>query len=79
MSLTRFHSTNLTEADLTGANFENVEFLETDLTRAILLEATNLTADMLNSAKLCRTQLPESLEIDPNRDCAELGITDLSD
>ena len=44
------------------------------LSGADLTTAQNWTEEQLKSAKLCQTKLPEGCFLDPDRDCAELGI-----
>jgi uncharacterized protein YjbI with pentapeptide repeats len=60
---------NLEGAFLASANLEGA-FLEGTELRG----AENLTEEQLTTAKLCRTTLPKDITLDPNRDCAELGI-----
>jgi hypothetical protein len=50
---------NLSGADLTGA----------DLSDAYLSGAIGVTKEQLEKAYLCGTELPEGIDIDPNRDC----------
>lgn len=75
LSFTSFIDSDLTGANLSMTNLENTSFFGTNLTEAILYKAVNLTTEMLGAAHLCKTQLPEELELDPNRNCAELGIS----
>jgi uncharacterized protein YjbI with pentapeptide repeats len=80
---------NLKGADLESANLERAFLREANLERAFLAEANleeadlsyanlkgalSLTQNQLTLAKLCRTTLPEGITLDPNRDCAELGL-----
>jgi len=77
-------------ANLEGANLEGatigdpifkVTTILTDaalknaiLTNANLGDVKDLSRDQIYQAKLCRTNLPENIDLDPNRDCEELGI-----
>jgi Pentapeptide repeats (8 copies)/Pentapeptide repeats (9 copies) len=60
---------NLREAYLNGANLSGANLSETDLRGADLSEIKELSDAQLESAKLCRTSLPEGCSLDPNRDC----------
>ncbi len=59
----------LNSADLSGADLNSA-----DLSGAALSTAYGLTEDQLKDAKLCQTQLPPGITLDPNRDCKELGL-----
>ena len=64
------HSANLCLADLEGANLYGAYLTGADLTEAI-----GLTKEQLEGKDppfLCRTQLPEGIDIDPNRDCERI-------
>ena len=61
-------------ANLQGANLRNVNLEGAVLVSANLQRSWELARDQLTLAKLCRTTLPESFTLDPNRDCEELGI-----
>nr|WP_276300134.1 pentapeptide repeat-containing protein [Leptolyngbya sp. BC1307] len=65
---------NLEEAQLQGAELKGANRQEAKLLNTNLQEAQNLTDEQLTSAKLCRTTLPDSITLDPNRECEELGI-----
>ena len=61
-------------ADLSGADLHFTNLLNTDLDFANLYladlsSAENLTKEQLEHAKLCKTQLPSNIDLDPNRDC----------
>jgi uncharacterized protein YjbI with pentapeptide repeats len=60
---------NLRDADLRDANLKESKLIGTDLSKA-----RNLTLEQVAQAKLCKTRLPLSIQVDPNRDCKELGI-----
>jgi uncharacterized protein YjbI with pentapeptide repeats len=73
-------------ANLSGVNFSGVNLSSTrafDLSHANLsganlssadLSGSDLSDDDLSLTKLCRTTLPPSSKLDPDRDCKELGI-----
>lgn len=79
---------NLSGTDFTGANLGGLSTNDIgDFSSAIfgspsvnhwdgadLTTSQNWTEDQLKSAKLCKTKLPQGCSLDPNRDCAELGI-----
>ena len=65
---------NLSEANLEGARLSRANLEGANLSEANLEGAINLTKDRLTQAKLCRTNLPEGITLNPNRDCEELGI-----
>ncbi|PSN17046.1 hypothetical protein C7271_19780 [filamentous cyanobacterium CCP5] len=75
--------TDLSNANLNLANLSGAYFSGADLSNANLSDATltasrlsnvNLNNVNLSSAKLCRTVLPDGVDIDPQRNCEELGI-----
>jgi len=72
---------NLEGADLGGANLEGAYLGEANLEGAYLiganLEGADLGGAKLEGAILCRTTLPKDTNLDPNRDCKELGIDPL--
>lgn len=78
LSGSNFSGAKLENAFLTGANFEG-----TNLLGANLKGALGMTVEQINRAKLCMTELPlnttfyllDNNDINPNRDCQELGIT----
>lgn len=59
---------NLEGVDLRSANLEGANLRNTNLYEA------NLERAKLGGIKLCRTRLPKGINLDPNRDCKELGI-----
>jgi len=65
---------NLTNADLRDANLRDANLRESKLIGTDLSKAQNLTLEQVAQAKLCKTKLPPGIQIDPNRDCKELGI-----
>ena len=65
---------SLLDANLEGAFLEYANLEGANLSEANLEGAINLTKDRLTQAKLCRTNLPEGITLNPNRDCEELGI-----
>lgn len=79
---------NLSGADFTGTNLGGMNVNDLDFSSVIfgglsvdhlsgadLTTAQNWTEDQLKSAKLCKTKLPQGCSLDPDRDCAELGIS----
>ena len=66
----------LINAKLGGANLFNANLKGADL-RDANLEGAYLRGANLKGAKLCRTTLPKDTNLDPNRDCKELGIDPL--
>ena len=75
-NLTNADLTNayLTNADLRDANLRDANLRESKLIGTDLSKAQNLTLEQVAQAKLCKTKLPPGIQIDPNRDCKELGI-----
>jgi uncharacterized protein YjbI with pentapeptide repeats len=81
---TNFIRANLTEANFVGANLYRVSFNGTDLRGVILKDAKlgeadlsgakNLTDKQLETAKLCKTKLPQNSKLNPDRDCQELDM-----
>jgi uncharacterized protein YjbI with pentapeptide repeats len=77
-------SANLFEAYLLNANFSDTNLSDTNLSGAIFIgvnlfnanlsSAKGFTSEQAVGAKLCQTKLPPDIQIDPNRDCEELGI-----
>jgi uncharacterized protein YjbI with pentapeptide repeats len=71
---------NLSRANLSGANLSKTNLSKANLSRANLSETDlgsgdNLTQEQVASALLCRTQLPETIDLNPNRDCEKLEAT----
>lgn len=72
---------DLSNADLTGANLTGTKLIGADLSRAILfltnlLETTNLASFQLKGKEpplICRSLLPQNIEIDLNRDCEKVA------
>ena len=72
----------LLDANFSGANFSRGNFRDANFRGAILLDANfsganlstskNLTIKQLERAKLCKTELPEGIALDPNRNCKVL-------
>jgi uncharacterized protein YjbI with pentapeptide repeats len=65
---------DLRGADLRGARISKGFLFAADLRNADLRNADLEGAD-LREMKLCKTKLPRSIKLDPNRDCKALGIT----
>lgn len=55
---------NFSKANLSGANLSGID----------LSTVKHLTEEQLTLAKLCHTKLPPDIELDPDRDCKELGL-----
>lgn len=69
---------DFTDANLREVSFQRTQFREADLSGADLRGAIFLEVEQLVECKLCRTKLPEHLDLDANRDCASLKIADQS-
>ena len=65
---------NLFSANLQGAILGNANLQGANLNGVNLEGAQNLGQDQLATAKLCQNTLPNGIDLDPNRDCQELGI-----
>lgn len=61
---------DFTDANLRDVCFEGTQFQTTNLSGADLRGAILLSTDQLADCKLCRTKLPDHIDLDPNRDCA---------
>lgn len=61
-------SANLSSANLSGANLSSAILIGTNLS-----SAQNWSEEKLTRARLCKTKLPAGANLDPNRDCKELG------
>jgi uncharacterized protein YjbI with pentapeptide repeats len=61
----------LSYANLSGAYLEGADLSFADLTDADLSRAKGLTKEQLENAYLCHTNLPEGIDMDPNRECGE--------
>jgi hypothetical protein len=70
--LGNFAHANLSGADLSGANLNGADLNGANLSGANLSGA-QVTIDQLNTAKLCRTKLPEQITLDQNRDCSAIA------
>ncbi|MDX2215251.1 MAG: pentapeptide repeat-containing protein [Oculatellaceae cyanobacterium bins.114] len=62
---------NLTFASLDGANLNKADFSGATLKWTSFSNAKNWTDEQLDTAKLCKTQLPEGSNLDPDRDCSK--------
>ncbi|MEM1292006.1 MAG: pentapeptide repeat-containing protein, partial [Cyanobacteria bacterium P01_H01_bin.162] len=69
------YAANLSHANLFNANLKKADLREADLRKANLFRAdlaeAKLSEESLTEAKICRTRLPQDLEIDSNRDCKD--------
>ena len=67
---------NLSKAELWNANLSRVNLEDVNLSGANLwgvnLSGANLADASLSGAYLCKTQLPKTVQLDPNRDCETL-------
>jgi uncharacterized protein YjbI with pentapeptide repeats len=68
-----FRKAFLAGTDFKGAYMENANLEGANLWLANLQEVQGLKQDQLAQAKLCQTNLPNDITLDPNRDCEELG------
>lgn len=60
---------DLDSADLRGANLLRADLRCANLHGANLSLMPNIKEKQLETVKLCRTQLPKDINLDPNRDC----------
>lgn len=60
---------NLQKSNLFNVNFFNADLAKVDLTEATIEEPIHLSEEQINQAKLCRTVLPEDIEVNPDKDC----------
>ncbi|NEP57739.1 MAG: hypothetical protein F6K31_12060 [Symploca sp. SIO2G7] len=72
-------SSNLEGAILIQANMPETELNNINLDEALLLDtiltnAKNLQASQLDQAYICGVQLPRYLNIEPNRNCEEVEL-----
>jgi len=76
---TNLWDTNLEGVDLSNANLEGVVLAGVYSLEGANLAGTNLkgtliSKEQLSKASLCDTRLPDDIDLDPNRDCKELGM-----
>ncbi|MBW4657548.1 MAG: pentapeptide repeat-containing protein [Drouetiella hepatica Uher 2000/2452] len=64
---------DLSAADLSSANLRGADLSNTNISRANISRA-DLRGTKLRFVKLCKTKLPPSAKVNPDRDCKELGI-----
>ncbi|MBD1998450.1 pentapeptide repeat-containing protein [Leptolyngbya sp. FACHB-541] len=64
---------DLSEADLRNANLSGADLNGANLSESDLSDTISWTEEQLRAAKLCQTLLPAGTNLDPNRDCKELG------
>ena len=74
LNFASFIGANLTDANLSKTDLENINLSGADLTRTNLTGAQNLTEQLLENAKICQTQIPNYINLDPNRNCADLSL-----
>jgi uncharacterized protein YjbI with pentapeptide repeats len=65
---------NLRYADLIDANLGDAKLKGADLSGADLSGAKEIKVAQLQETKLCQTELPPDITLNPNRNCQELGI-----
>jgi Pentapeptide repeats (9 copies) len=61
--------TNLRETDFGDANLSMTKFGDADLSGANLSKTQNLTKNQLIAVDLCKTKLPPSINLNPDRNC----------
>jgi uncharacterized protein YjbI with pentapeptide repeats len=71
---TNLKGANLLGTNLEGANLRNANLEGTKLIIANLKGTQKLTQEQLSVAKICFTTLPETIKIELDRDCIDLGI-----
>jgi uncharacterized protein YjbI with pentapeptide repeats len=64
----------LSNANLSNANLSGADLSDANLVDANLSFARKLKPEQLAQVMLCKTRLPEGCDLDPNRNCKELGI-----
>ncbi len=69
-----FEGANLQKADFTGALLKDANFDNSYLDYANLQEAKGLNAAQFDKAKLCATDLPKEINLNPDRNCGERNI-----
>jgi uncharacterized protein YjbI with pentapeptide repeats len=69
--------TYLSGADFSNANLLGADLLDANLMMADLRSAKHLTDEQLDTAKLCKTLLPEGFIIPPDRDCKALRFREV--
>lgn len=60
---------DFTDANLREVSFQGTQFRDTNLSGADLRGALFLETQQLDGCRLCRTKLPDYLNLDSNRDC----------
>ncbi|MDJ0705106.1 MAG: pentapeptide repeat-containing protein [Leptolyngbyaceae cyanobacterium MO_188.B28] len=72
LNIANLQDANLFYANLEGANLGRANLQGANLWSANLSGAQNLTKEQLTQAKLCETNFPEDITLNPNRNCEEL-------
>ena len=67
---------DLIDANLYGANLSYANLSYADLSYADLSYAKNWTEEQLAQAKFCKTKLPPGTNLNPDRDCKYLGLSE---
>ncbi|MEP0924903.1 pentapeptide repeat-containing protein [Leptolyngbya sp. ST-U4] len=70
-----FRSAIMDGAQLQGADLEGAQLQGAQLQGADLENAKCLTKEQLSQSKLYKTKLPAGIDINPNHNCEDLGIT----
>lgn len=68
-----FNGANLIDADLRGANLRGANLRDANLSKADLRITEDITPAQVWKGLLCQTRLPKGMDLDPDRDCAELS------
>jgi uncharacterized protein YjbI with pentapeptide repeats len=69
LNRTNFSGGCLEAVDFNGTDLSHANFSNTDLNRADLSRAKNLTEEQLKTSRLCKTKLPKGINLDSDRDC----------
>ncbi|MEM9118038.1 MAG: pentapeptide repeat-containing protein [Cyanobacteria bacterium P01_F01_bin.56] len=69
-----FEKSILSSVDFDGASLEEAVFKKALLYEVSFIGARNLSEEQIAEANLCRTMLPETFQLPPNRDCEKLGL-----
>jgi hypothetical protein len=69
LSNANFIRANIRKVKFVNVNFSNTNFDKADLSESEFVNPQNLNKDQLMKAKLCRTKIPSTFKINPNKDC----------
>jgi uncharacterized protein YjbI with pentapeptide repeats len=70
LAMAKFNGANLYYANLSDTNLYGTTFDRADLSYANFSNAKDLTVEQIKLARLCETQLPSEIDVDPDRDCS---------